>query len=89
MDDDFCFYMVKAGWQVAFLCFILLSSSGEILKKSEIQIGFLSERKVSEIQITEAVTKPSNKIYLFLIPLSAMGCTYVSIKHYLDMFLRA
>lgn len=50
---------------------------------------FKKKGKESEIQIIEAVAKPSTKIYLFLIPLSAMGCTYASIKHYLDLFLRA
>lgn len=55
--------------------------TGEIKKKKK--------GEVSEIQIIEAVTELSTEIYLFLIPLSAMGCTHASIKHYLDMFLRA
>lgn len=62
---------------MAFLCFILLSNR----KKKE--------GKVNEIQIIEAVTQPSTEMYLVLIPQSAMGCTHASIKHYLDMFLRA
>lgn len=76
MDDDLCFHLVEAGWGVAFLCFILLSERGKIIKRQS--------------KLIEAVTLPRTATCgVFLIPQSAMGCTRATIKHYLDMFFRA